>query len=231
MILGYARVSTADQANADRSSLQVQTDIIEGFARTRGVDKYGVQIYTDAGVSGAIKLAMRPGGEQLLADMKPGDTVIASKLDRMFRSASDALNMLEMFKTRGVHLVLFDMGHDPVTGDGTARLLFIILAAVADMERIRIRERTAEGRKAKKAKGGPLGNVPFGYRKVGEGRAAVLEIDEVETELVHKMRAMYQSRWSLANIAKNLAADGFLSRAGKPFTSMAIRRVVTEARQ
>jgi DNA invertase Pin-like site-specific DNA recombinase len=228
MILGYIRVSTDQQAKDDRSSLQVQTDVIEGFARIRGVDKYGVQIYTDAGVSGAIKLAERPAGKELLAIMQPGDTVIASKLDRMFRSASDALNMLEMFKEKGVHLVLFDMGADPVTGDGTARMLFIILAAVADMERGRIYERTMSGRIAKKAKGGPVGNVPFGYRKVGEGRAAVLEPDEKEREAVAFMETMYAQKASLPSISKLLAQEGLLSRSGKPFTPMAIRRVVMQ---
>ena len=231
MILAYIRVSTADQANADRSSLQTQTDIVEGFARARGVDRFGMQIYTDAGVSGGVKLSKREAGAQLLVDMKVGDTVIASKLDRMFRSAVDALNMLELFKEKGVHLVLYDMGHEPVTGEGTARLLFTILAAVADMERIRIRERTAEGRKAKKARGGPIGTVPFGYRKVGEGRAAVLEIDLREQEAATLMKHMYQSGASLPGISQHLAALDFLSRVRKPYTPMAIRRVVMEAQQ
>ena len=226
MILGYCRASTADQCKDDRSSLQVQQDVIEGYARTLGVDRFGVQMYTDAGVSGGVKMARREAGAKLLADMAPGDIVIASKLDRMFRSAVDALNMLELFKEKGVHLVLYDMGHEPVTGEGTARLLFTILAAVADMERIRIKERTSEGRKAKKAKGGPVGNVPFGFKKVGEGRAAVLEIDEKEQKAAELMRKMFQSKWTYTNIAIDLANAGYLSRAGKPFTPMAIRRVV-----
>jgi putative DNA-invertase from lambdoid prophage Rac len=226
MILGYVRVSSADQAKDDRSSLQVQTDIIEGFARTRGVDKYGVQIFTDAGVSGAVKLSDRPAGADLLAVMSEGDTVIASKLDRMFRSACDALNMLEEFKRRKIHLVLFDMGHDPVTGDGTARLLFIILAAVADMERIRIKERTAEGRRANKAAGKPIGKVPFGFKKVGEGRAAVLAPDEAEQRAAVRMRELYQQNLSLPRIAALLSMAGHVSRAGTPYTPMSIRRVV-----
>lgn len=226
MILGYVRVSSADQAKDDRSSLQVQTDVIEGFARIRGADKFGVQIFTDAGVSGAVKLAARPAGADLLATMQSGDTVIASKLDRMFRSASDALNMLELFKEKGVHLVLFDMGADPVTGDGTARMLFIILAAVADMERTRIKERTAEGRKAKKAKGGPIGKVPFGFKKVGEGRAAVLDVSPEEQYAASRMRELYQQGLSLPRISALLAMAGTVSRTGQPFTRMAIRRVV-----
>lgn len=228
MILGYCRVSSADQAKDDRSSLQVQQDIIEGFARTRGVDKWGVQIYTDAGVSGEVKMLKREAGAQLLADMKPGDTVVASKLDRMFRSAVDALNMLELFKERGVHLVLYDMGHEPVTGEGTARLLFTILAAIADMERIRIKERTAEGRKAKKAKGGPVGNVPFGYRKVGEGRSAILEIDDREQYAAERMKALYQSGIGFTSIAKKIYEEGHKSRSGELYTPTAIRRVISQ---
>ena len=69
--------------------------MIEGFARIRGADKFGVQIYTDAGVSGATKLASRPAGAELLLAMKQGDIVIASKLDRMFRSAADAIAMFD----------------------------------------------------------------------------------------------------------------------------------------
>jgi DNA invertase Pin-like site-specific DNA recombinase len=227
MILGYIRCSTADQAKDDRSSLQTQTDVIEGYARTRGVDKYAVQIYTDAGVSGATKLAFRPAGTELLNSMQPGDTVIASKLDRMFRSASDAIDMFEVFKARGVDLVLYDISNEPVSS-GVGKLIMTILAAVADMERIRIKERTAAGRKAKKARGGPVGNVPFGYRKVGEGRSAVLEVNPDEEKAAATMQFLYQQRASLPSISKFLAEKGMLSRAGKPFTPMAIRRVVTQ---
>jgi DNA invertase Pin-like site-specific DNA recombinase len=230
MILGYVRVSSADQARDDRSSLQVQQDIIEGFARTRGVDKYGVQIFTDAGVSGATRLGFRPAGADLLAAMQRGDIVIASKLDRMFRSASDAIDMFDLFKQKGVELVLFDISNEPVSS-GVGKLIMTILAAVADMERIRIKERTAEGRKAKKARGGPVGNVPFGYRKVGEGRAAVMEVDDAEIEATALMYDMYQRRKSYKVISDTLAERGILSRAGKPFTSMAIRRLMVEATQ
>jgi putative DNA-invertase from lambdoid prophage Rac len=231
MILGYIRVSTEQQARDDRSSLQVQTDIIEGYARTRGIDKYGVQIFTDAGVSGAVKLAFRPAGAELLAAMAPGDTVVASKLDRMFRSAQDALNMFDAFKAKGVHLVLFDMGTESVLDSAIAKLIMTILAAVAEMERIRISERTAEGRKAKKAKGGVVGKVPFGYRKVGEGRLAMLEPDENEQVAAGCMREWYQRGMSLPAIAQELASQNMLSRAGTPYTPMSIRRVVQEARQ
>lgn len=230
MILGYRRASTADQCNENRSSLDTQQDIIEGFARTRGIDKYGVQIFTDAGVSGAVKLAFRPAGADLLAAMAPGDTVVASKLDRMFRSAGDAIAMFEVFKEKGVHLVLFDISHEPVSS-GVGKLIMTILAAVADMERIRIKERTAEGRKAKKAKGGPVGTVPFGYRKVGVGHESTLEIDQREMEAAQLMRELYQKGISISAIPEAMLAQGYLSRAGKPYDRRSVRNVVTEARQ
>lgn len=225
MILGYIRVSTDQQAREDRSSLQTQTDIIEGLAQTRGVDKWGVHIYTDAGVSGAVKLKHRPAGSDLLADMKQGDVVVASKLDRMFRSASDAIDMFEEFKARGVDLILFDISHEPIAS-GVGKLIMTILAAVGDMERIRIKERTAEGRKAKKAKGGAVGEVPFGFRKVGEGRSAVLEPNEREIAAQARMQALARSA-SLRAIGRQLAAEGFVSRAGTPYGPEAIRRLTT----
>lgn len=229
MILGYCRVSSVDQAKDDRSSLQCQTDIIEGFARTRGVDRFGVQIYTDAGVSGATKLSFRPAGEKLLADMAAGDIVVASKLDRMFRSASDALNMIDLFKQKGVALILFDMGTESVTESGVSRFLFTILAAVADMERVRIRERCAEGMKAVKAKGRSIGKVPFGYRKVGEGREAKLEVDPDERNAKALMRHLFFQNQGYSDISRRLAAQGILSRTGKPYTAECVKRVVKQA--
>lgn len=226
MLLGYVRVSTADQAKDGRSSLQVQTDIIEGLARARGVDKWDVQIYEDAGVSGATKLKYRPAGERLLADMKAGDVVVASKLDRMFRSAADAIDMFETFKAKGVELILYDISHEPVSS-GVGKLIMTILAAVGDMERVRIRERTAEGIRAKKARGGPIGEVPFGFRKEGEGRTAILVPYEPEQAAEKRMHELAANRGlSYRSIANQLANEGIMARSGKPYSPMVVRKLV-----
>lgn len=225
MILGYCRVSSADQAKDDRSSLQTQTDVIEGLARIRGADKWGVQIYTDAGVSGEVRLSKREGGARMLAEMKPGDVIVASKLDRMFRSASDAIAMFEEFKARGVDLILFDVSHEPISG-GVGKLIMTILAAVADMERVRIKERTSDGRRARKARGGAVGEVPFGFRKVGEGRAHTLEPNQKELDAQARMIALARTD-SLRNIGKRLAEEGFVSRAGTPYCPATIQRLTT----
>src|SRR5947208_6282999 len=130
---GYARVSTAAQVK-DGESLDVQRRKIEGRALELG--KTVDHIYVEEGVSGSKPLGERPQGRALLAAVKLGDTVICSKLDRMFRSAADALQVLEEFKRRKISLYLLDLGGD-CTSDGIAKLVFSILAAAAEFERFR----------------------------------------------------------------------------------------------
>ncbi len=84
-------------------------------------------VFVERGVSGSVPLVQRPEGARLWAGLRRGDTVVAAKLDRLFRSALDALQAVEDLKTRGVSLVLLDLGGDisvafhpdkPVTVDG-----------------------------------------------------------------------------------------------------------------
>ena len=68
------------------------------------------RVFEEPGVSGGTALADRPGGRELLAVLRPGDTVIVGKLDRAFRNAADALATAEAWKRRGVDLIVADMG-------------------------------------------------------------------------------------------------------------------------
>ena len=98
-------------------------------------------------------------------------TIIPAKLDRLFRDALDALEKLKDLKTKGVSLILVDMGLTPVTDNGVAKMFFTMLAGFAELERDRIRTRTADGRKCKRDKGGHIGGTaPFGYEIVGMGK-------------------------------------------------------------
>lgn len=227
MILGYIRVSSDTQAGPDKTSLDSQEAVIHGFAQMRGSTKFDVQIFRDAGVSGATKLHLRPGGEDLLKNVKPGDTVVAPKLDRMFRSTADALAVAEDFKERGIHLVLLDISSEPITSGGIAQFIFTVLAAVASMERERIKERVNDGRRAKKAKGGAVGHAPFGYKKHGERSAATLVRDEREQEIIQFCKAREDTH-SLGAISKELTAAGYLSRTGKPFHRFAISNILDQ---
>jgi DNA invertase Pin-like site-specific DNA recombinase len=188
-VFGYIRVSTAEQAADDRSSLETQRRKILAAAELAGLKVD--EIIEEPGVSGMAPLAGRPEGGPLLARLAARDCLIVAKLDRAFRNASDALATAEQMKARKVDLIIADMGTEPVTQNGVSRMFFGMLALVAEFERERIRERLTDGRDAKRASGGHIGGVaPFGYRKVGAGRAARLEVDPAQQEAIGTARAL-----------------------------------------
>ncbi len=215
MIYGYVRCSTAEQAAEGKSTLDDQERRIVGAAMMRGQPVE--RVFSDPGVSGARQLATRPSGRELLAALQPGDVVIAAKMDRLFRSAQDALTTVEQMQRDGVGLILADMGPDPVTENGMGKLFFTMAAAFAEFERTRIAERVADGRRAKGARGGFIGgDAPYGFRCVGQGRDAVLAVDEDEQRTLARVRELAPGR-SLRQIAAALASEGLLSRTGRLF--------------
>ena len=161
-IYGYCRVSTLRQAN-EGESLDVQRRQIEGYAHMHGLTLAGVVV--EEGVSGSVPVEDRPVGGPLFAKLERGDIVIAAKLDRLFRSALDALKVVESLKKRGVKLHLLDLGGD-IAGNGLSKLFLTIAAAFAEAERDRIRERIGQVKADQKARGRYLGGkVPFGFRR------------------------------------------------------------------
>jgi putative DNA-invertase from lambdoid prophage Rac len=155
-------------------------------------------------VTGSKPLNQRPEGAALLAALRPGDTIITPKLDRMFRSALDALAVLGELKSRGVNLHMIDLGGD-TTGNGVSKLVFTILSAVAEAERDRTRERIAEVKADQRARGRFLGgSVPFGWRRDGEAIVA----EPHEQAALMRMRELRKDGLSLRAIQDRLAADG-----------------------
>ena len=122
-VYGYARVSTQTQAE-EGESLGVQRRQIEGYASMLGLD--APNLFVEEGVSGSKPLNERPAAKQLLAVLKPGDVIIAAKLDQDVSYALDALENLNALKAQGVSLHLIDLGGD-VTGNGISRLVFTFL--------------------------------------------------------------------------------------------------------
>ena len=142
-VYGYCRVSTQYQADTS-DSLEVQRRQIEGYVIMHGLDLKDV--YVDPGVSGSIPVTNRPSGSALFSILARGDIVIAAKLDRLFRSALDALQTVDDLKKRGVSLHLLDLGGD-ISGNGLSKLFLTIAAAFAEAERDRIKERAPRARR------------------------------------------------------------------------------------
>jgi putative DNA-invertase from lambdoid prophage Rac len=201
-VYGYCRVSTLRQAN-EGESLDVQRRQIEGYGLMHGLTIDGVVV--EEGVSGSVPVEERPIGGQLFAKLQQGDIVIAAKLDRLFRSALDALKVVESLKGRGVKLHLLDLGGD-IAGNGMSKLFLTIAAAFAEAERDRIRERVSQVKADQRARGRFLGgSVQFGYRITDDG---ALVPHEAEQEAIREMVAMQAQGRSLRAIAAEMQSKG-----------------------
>jgi putative DNA-invertase from lambdoid prophage Rac len=201
-IYGYSRVSTGRQA-AEGDSLGAQERQLGGYAMQHGWTL--AEVFREEGVSGAIPLADRPAGARLLAVLRAGDVIVAPKLDRIFRSALDALRMVEELKDHGVSLHLLDLGGD-VAGNGLSKLFLTVAAAFAEAERDRIRERVAGTKADQRARGRYLGGiVPYGHRVGADG---ALEPVPEQQEVIGRARALREEGKPLRAIRAALAADG-----------------------
>jgi putative DNA-invertase from lambdoid prophage Rac len=199
-VYGYVRASTVEQ----KDTLTTQTRQIRGYALMQELTIKEVLI--EAGVSGSTPFDNRPGGSRLMTILAKDDVLIASKLDRCFRSSLDALDVLARLNARGVTLHLIDMGGD-VTANGMSKLIFTVLSAVAEAERDRLRERIHEIKQDQRAMGRYLGGkVPFGYR-VGEGNV-LLPIEE-EQNAIRAMLGMRANDVSLRLISDEMKKRGF----------------------
>src|SRR6266498_737921 len=144
MLIGYARCSTdAQDLTAQRGALTalgVQPD----------------RIYVDHGLTGTNRA--RPGLREALAACRAGDTLVVTKLDRLARSLPDARDIVEELTEADVKLNIGGSIHDPA--DPVGRLLFNVLAMIAEFESDLIRMRTREGMKIAKTKGRLRGKQP-----------------------------------------------------------------------
>ena len=107
------------------------------------------RIYVDHGLTGTNR--ERPGLREALAACRDGDTLVVTKLDRLARSLPDARAIADELTARQVRLSVGGSVYDP--HDAVGRLLFNVLAMVAEFEADLIRLRTKEGMRVAKAKG------------------------------------------------------------------------------
>lgn len=225
MYLIYCRVSTAEQADDRAASLPEQERRGRLIAESRGASLYDVSTYVDVGVSGTVPLRMRPEGSKLIADARKGDTIIAVKLDRIFRSMSDAAYMLEKLGEDKIDLILADIDINPIATSPAAKLFFHVVAAVGEFERARIAERISEGKRSKRARQGHTGGLPkYGYRVEGRGRDAKLVRDETEYETMVMIKTLMEQS-TPAYVERVLRERGVRDRAGSHFRITQLQRI------
>ncbi|RXK33295.1 resolvase/recombinase [Arsenophonus endosymbiont of Bemisia tabaci Asia II 3] len=166
-LFGYARVSTSQQS----LDVQVKSLKAEGVKANR--------IFTD-NESGIHE--KREGLQLLGLKVEEGDIILVKKLYRLGRDTADMIQLIKEFDSMGVAIRFMD---DGISTEGTmGKMVVTILSAVAQAERLRILERTNEGREEVKAKGVRFGRKPT--------------IDRV------KVRRLYENGVGVTEIARQL---------------------------
>ena len=140
MVYGYCRVSTKGQAK-DGNSIEAQ----EAAVREAGAE----EIYADA-FTGTKK--HRPQLDKLLKVIQNGDKVVVTKLDRIARSATQGIALIDMMLDKGVTVHILNMGI--MDNTPTGRLIRTIMLAFAEFERDMIVERTQSGKEIARTKEG-----------------------------------------------------------------------------
>ena len=134
MLIGYARVSTEEQ------KLDLQLEALEKAGCSR--------VFTDQ-VSGAA--SDRPGLMAALSHLREGDTLAVWKLDRLGRTVKGLVELVGDLQGRGIQFTSLTDGIDTSTPAG--RFFFHVMAALSEMERDLIRERTRAGLAVARARG------------------------------------------------------------------------------
>ena len=182
MLIGYARTSTLDQ----KAGLEAQIDELTGA----GCEK----IYEEQVSSVDVKAR-----EQLTAALdfaRDGDTLVVTRMDRLARSVTHLMQILDDLNQKGANLRILGLGID--TGNSTGKLILTVLGGIAEFERDIMLERQREGIAKAKAAGKYKGRKPTAQAKSKE----VLEMYKAGTGPTEIAKAIGIGRASVYRILR-----------------------------
>ena len=160
---------------------------------------------------------------------RTGRVVIATKWDRIARSARVGLQIADDLEELGVRLIVIDADFD--TSTPTGKMIRHMMVGFAALERDTIVERMARGQHAMAERGGwPSGGAsPFGYRAVGGRRENRLRIHEPEAEIIRDVVGwIIHEGLTTGEVCRRLNAAGSLTRRGRPWHHQNLRRILTQ---
>lgn len=140
----YGRVSTTEQTT-ENQKLEIQA---AGYT----VDYW----FADEGVSGSTQASQRPQFKAMLDKIRDGETLVVTKLDRLGRDAQDVGATIKALAARRIEVIVLQLGKLDLTS-AAGKLMLTMLAAMAEMERDLLIERTQAGLARAKAEGKTLG--------------------------------------------------------------------------
>ncbi len=204
--IGYIRVSTEQQAN-EGVSLEAQKAKIAAWCVTNGYEL--VNVFVDAGISGK-SMDKRPGLQDAMKSLKKGMALVSYSLSRLARSSKDALSIGETVAKRKADMVSLSEQIDTTTAAG--KMMFQMLAVLAEFERNLVAERTTNALQHKKATNQKYTNItPYGFEAI-EGRLVQVQ---AEAAVVAEIQAARASGNTLQSIADSLNGRGIPTKTGK----------------
>lgn len=223
-VIGYARVSTEEQAS-DGVSLGAQVEKIRAYAALYDLDL--VEVIVDAGVSA--KTLHRPGLTRALDMLRSGAAsgLVVAKLDRLSRSVGDWNTLIDGYFGEKAGKTLMSVADSIDTRTAAGRLVLNVLMSVAQWEREAIGERTRDALRFKKGKGERVGQVPFGYRLADDGVNLVR--DEAGQEAVATVRELRAAGLSIRRIADEMNRRGIPAQEGGRWHPTTVQRLLATA--
>lgn len=217
--IAYVRVSTAGQVT-DGVSLEAQRAKLLAWCEVMGFPL--VHLYADEGLSG-YRLAKRPGLQQAIAAVCAcRGVLVVYSLSRLARNTRETLELGERLQHAGADLVSLSEKIDTTSAAG--KMVFRMLAVLAEFERDQISERTSAALAYKKAQGERVGAVPYGWQLGPDGK---LLASPSEQAIIHTITAYREHGLSLRAMVTAAHRAGLTSRAGTPFHLTQIARMLT----
>lgn len=208
-VIGYIRVSTADQAS-EGVSLDAQRARIAAWAAGQGLVPDAGDVHVDAGLSGK-RADNRPALRAAIdAVCSARGVLVVYSLSRLARSVRDTLAIAERLEVAGADLVSLSESIDTTTASG--KMIFRLLAVLAEFERDLIVERTRTAIAHKRSRSERLGQVPYGRRLDADGRTLVP--DFAERDILRQIRLWRGEGRSLRQIAGSLTLLGIPTKNG-----------------
>ena len=215
-VIAYTRVSTEQQAH-EGVSMAAQAARINAWAESMGHSE--VKVFQDAGIS-ASRMDTRPGLLAALAVLGKGDVLVVYSLSRLARSTRDTLAIAERMEKVGADLVSLSERID--TSGASGKMMFRMLAVLAEFERELISERTVNALRHKRLTGFVYGHVPFGYNREGDR----LEPAPDELAVIDRMREMREEGYSLQGLSRWLNKEQVPTKQGGKWYAATVKCVL-----
>lgn len=217
--VAYIRVSTTDQA-VEGVSLEAQKAKIKAWCMLNDYTLDGV--FIDAGISGK-RADNRPELQAALLACPKGGAVVVYSLSRLARSTADTLAIADQLQKKQVDLVSLSEKIDTTTAAG--KMVFRMLAVLAEFERDQVSERTTMAMRHKKAAGERVGTIQYGY-SLGEDGVRLVE-NPSEQKVVRLVKQLRGENLTLQSIADKLTAKGYKPR-GKAWYPKTVSNILKQ---